>query len=208
MNRTSVCILAALVVAASSATPRAQVFHSFSGPLPVSDASPALGLVAGFGDDLFRLGGLLRVNVSPVSDLGFELVYDDIEAGRDDLGMVGGGADFRYRIVAVSEETPVDVALQGGGGFLTRSEFTLIRIPLGAVASRSFPLEGSREIVPYAGAFLIFSFLSPDGGDTDSDVDVEIRLGASAEIVDRAAVFSALHVGNGTMFFLGFSASL
>jgi hypothetical protein len=33
-------------------------------------------------------------------------------------------------------------------------------------------------------------------------------MGASVEIVPRAAVFAALHAGNGTMFFMGFAASL
>jgi hypothetical protein len=101
----------------------------------------------------------------------------------------------------------VDAAVQVGAGFQTRDDFTLIKVPLGAVFSRGFPLEGKREVVPYGGVYLVMDFFDV-AGDNESELDVELRLGASAEIVDRAALFAAFHTGNGTLFFLGFNASL
>ena len=68
----------------------------------------------------------------------------------------------------------------------------------------------------YGGIYLLFDHVkidAPEGApedydDSDSDFDVELRIGASAEIVKRGSVFAALHAGNGTMFFLGFNAGL
>jgi hypothetical protein len=77
--------------------------------------------------------------------------------------------------------------------------------------SRTFTVDQDREIVPYGGVYLIMDFVDHDtpGNDGfDSDTDVEMRVGASAEISNGAAVFAAFHAGNGSMFFLGFSASL
>jgi hypothetical protein len=72
-------------------------------------------------------------------------------------------------------------------------------------------VDRDRDIVPYGGVYLIMDFVDHDTtGNTgfDSDIDVEMRLGASAEISTHTSVFAALHAGNGTMFFLGFSVGL
>ncbi|HEX5131006.1 MAG TPA: hypothetical protein VFX92_00815 [Candidatus Krumholzibacteria bacterium] len=210
MKRSSLAVL--IFVAASvclGSRAGAQVFYSMPGARPVSDASPALGLAAGFGDNVFRLSGFGRFNASPSADFGLEFAYDDIDSGpgSDDTGLLGGGADFKYLAVRQGETTPVDAAVMVGAGFLTHSDYTLIRVPLGTMVSRSFPLKDGRDVTPFAAVDLIMDFWDTGGGH-NSDVDVELRLGASAEIVDRAALFAAFHLGTGTMFFLGFAASL
>lgn len=201
-------LLALLPVAAP-----AQVFYSAPGARPVSDDSPALGLAVGFGDDLFRLVWFGRFNASRASDLGLEIVYEDLDtgAGSDDQHRFGGGADYRHRVVEQNADTPVDVAVQFGAGLLAHDDYTLIKVPLGAMVSRTFAVEETRDVVPYGGVYLIMDFLDSDtpGNDGfDSDLDVEFRVGASVDIVERTAFFAALHAGNGTMFFLGLNASL
>ncbi len=192
---------------------RAQVFYSYPGARPVSDYSPSLGAVAGFGDNLVRLAGFARFNVSAASDLGVEAVYDNVgaEGIDDDVGFGGAGVDFRYRIVAAGDSSPLDVAAQAGGGFLARSDFLDLRFPLGVVASRDLLLKDGRVLVPYGGIYVMIDYvnISGAGGDqSDTDADVELRLGISAEIVKKGSLFAALHVGDDTMFFVGFNAGL
>ena len=214
MKRT-MTVMAAILFAgmALPAAPRAQVFYAMPGARPVSDASPVLGLALGIGDNLFRLVGLGRFNAAASSDLGLEVAYEDLDTGPGSDGQhrFGAGIDFKHVVVWQQEETPVDVAVQVGAGILAQSHYTLIKIPVGAIASRSFTVEGGREIVPYGGAYLIMDFFDVDAPGNPgwrSDLDVEFRVGGSAEIVDGVAAFAALHAGNGTMFFLGFRASL
>lgn len=203
---------AAVALGASGAA--AQVFYSYPGARPVTDLSPSLGLFAGFGDSRTRLGGFGRFNVSSAADLGIEALYENVdsEGNGEDTGFGGAGMDGKYAIVSATEEMPLDVSLQLGAGFLARSDFLNIRVPLGAIASHDFFYNnGTRRIVPFAGVYLLSDYVKVEtgaGDESDTDFDAEIRLGASAEIIPRGSVFAALHTGNGTMFFVGFNASL
>ncbi len=214
IRRNGLIGLAALaLLAAFAAGAHAQVFYSMPGARPVPDDSPVLGVALGFGDDLFRVVGFGRFNASQNSDIGLEVIYEDLDTGpgSDDTHRFGGGADYKYLAVRQDDTTPVDVAVQFGAGVLAHSNYTLIAVPLGALVSRTFTVDGDRDIVPYGGVYLAMDFVDNDapGNDGfDSDVDVEVRLGASAEIARNASVFAAFHAGNGTLFFLGFSASL
>jgi len=193
---------------------RAQVYYSYPGAPPVTDTSPSLGLVAGFGDNIVRLGGFGRFNLSRVADLGLEAWYQnvDTEGSGNDTSYGGAGMDGKYLLMSANENTPLDIAAQVGGGFLARSGYLNVHVPLGAMASHDFVTNDGRHIVPYGGVYLIIDYVSfdtPPGVDgSDTDFDAEVRLGASADIVKRGSLFAALHAGNGTMFFLGFNAGL
>jgi len=203
-------LLAVLAACALPCTARAQVFYSYPGARPVTDYSPSLGAVAGFGDNLIRLAGFARFNETPASDLGVEVVYDNAgsEGANDDVGSGGAGVDYRYRIVAAGDSAPLDVAAQAGGGFLALSDYLNLRFPLGVVASRDIVLKDERILVPYGGIYVMIDYVDISGGQSDTDADVELRLGISAEIVSKGSLFAALHVGDDTMFFVGFNAGL
>lgn len=208
--------LAALLLGVLPVVAHAQVFYSMPGARPVPDESPVLGMALGIGDNLFRLVGFGRFNAARTADLGLEIVYEDLDtgAGADDQHRWGGGADFKKLIVEQDDDNsrPVDAALQFGAGILAQSNYTLIKVPVGALVSRTFTVQEKRDIVPYAGVYLIMDFVDIDvpgnGGGLDSDLDVEFRAGASASLARRTSVFAALHAGNGTLFFLGFSTNL
>jgi len=207
-------VAAAVALMGAPAASRAQVFYSYPGAKTVTDYSPSLGVAAGFGDHLIRLAGFARFNVSAVSDLGVEAVYQSVDSGNggNDTGFGGAGFDFRYGIVTAGDESPLDVSAQAGFGFLARSDFLNIHAPLGGVVSRDLTLQDGRVIVPYGGVYVVIDHVSVDGPGpgnfSDTDADVELRLGASAEIVRRGSVFAVLHVGDDTMFFVGFNAGL
>ncbi|HET6463626.1 MAG TPA: hypothetical protein VFH33_07485 [Candidatus Krumholzibacteria bacterium] len=208
----SVMLAMVLVVAAGAA--RAQVFYSYPGAKPVTDASPSLGLVAGFGDNVVRLGGFGRFNLTQKSDLGLEAMYNNVkgEDSTDDTGFYGAGIDAKWQFFESRQDMQIDIAANVGGGFLARSGYTNIHVPIGAIASHDFTMNDGRLIVPYAGVYFLFDYVKfdvPGGGDdSNTDGDAELRIGASAEIVKKGSLFAALHAGNGTMFFIGFNAGL
>jgi hypothetical protein len=196
----------------------AQVFYSYPGARPVTDTSPSLGLVSGFGDNVVRLGGFGRFNLTSVADLGLEVMFEnvEIEDTTDDTGYWGAAADGKYLLISADEGNTLDVAAQVGAGIMTRDDYLLVHVPFGAVASHDFVMNDGRRIVPYGGVYFLFDYLDvnapagspPDYDESSTDFDVEMRIGASAEIVKRGSLFAALHAGNGTMFFLGFNAGL
>ncbi len=206
--------LAAVLFLMLAPQPRAQVFYSYPGARPVTDTSPSLGLVAGFGDNVVRLGGFGRFNLSSVADLGLEAVWDNVdpEGAGDDTNFFGAGGDGKYLLVSADESVPLDISAQVGAGFLSREDYFLLHVPFGGIASHDFLTNDGRRIVPYGGVYFVFDYATfdapPGTDDSDTDFDVELRVGASAEIVRRGSVFAALHAGNGTMFFLGFNAGL
>jgi hypothetical protein len=207
-------LASAVVVCALASGARAQVFYSYPGARPVTDTSPSLGLVAGFGDNVVRLGGFGRFNLSSVADLGIEAMYQnvDTEDSSDDTGSGGAGIDGKYMLLEQDNQIPVDVAAQLGAGFLAGSGFLDVRVPLGVLASHDFYTSDGRRITPSGGVYFLFDYVTfdapPGVDDSDTDSDVELRIGASAEIVKRGSLFAALHAGNGTMFFIGFNAGL
>jgi hypothetical protein len=207
-------VLGGVMMLALASGARAQVFYSFPGAQPVIDTSVALGLVSGFGDNVVRLGGFGRFNLTPDADLGFEAMFQnvDTEDSADDTSFYGAGADGKYVLLSRDGTTPVDLAVNAGVGFLTRDDYVNIHVPLGGIVSRDFTMNDGRLIVPYGGVYLLYDYVKiegPEGSDdSDSDADVELRVGASAEIVRNGSLFAALHAGNGTMFFLGFNAGL
>jgi len=208
----SVMVAMVLVLGAGSA--RAQVFYSYPGAKPVTDTSPSLGLVAGFGDNVVRLGGFGRFNLSTKSDLGLEVMYNNVkgEDSTDDTGFYGAGIDGKWLFYEARQDMQIDIAANLGGGFLARSGQSDIHVPVGAIASHDFVTSDGRVITPYAGLYLIFDYFKFDvpggGSDSDTDSDAEIRFGASADIVKNGSLFAALHAGNGTMFFIGFNLGL
>jgi hypothetical protein len=214
VRRTGALIVIALVLGFAGSA-RAQVFYSYPGARPVVDTSVSLGLVAGFGDNLVRLEGFGRFNLTSSADLGLEAVWDNVDPegpGGDDTNLLGAGADGKLLLVAADDDSPLDIAAQLGAGFLTDDDYFLLHIPFGAIASHDFVMNDGRRIVPYGGVYFLFDYASfdapPGSDDSETDFDVEMRVGASAEIVRRGSLFAALHAGQETMFFLGFNAGL
>jgi hypothetical protein len=206
-----------LLIATSLCAPvaaRAQVFHQIPGAPPVSETQPALGATVGFGEDLIRVVGYGRFNVSELSDLGVELVLDDWDPDFGDDGWrFGAGADFRYAIVPAGRSIPFDLSLDGGFGIQAGNDITNFHIPLGGVISRPLELQNGRILLPYGGLFLVFSHLSVDTPPgvpdlDDSDLDVLLRVGVSLELGAGISGFVNGHIGDDEMFFLGVNASL
>jgi len=216
MKRASVTAKAVLVTVGMlgwQGVARAQVYQPYWNAQPVSDDSPALGGAVGFGDDMFRLAGHGRFSMTSASDLGLELVFDNFEDDiGDDSQAFGFGGDYKYLVVPEGDKLPFDFAAQGCFGMEFGDDVTLMSIPFGVLGSKSILVDNEqRQITPFAAMYLIIEHTSvdtPAGDSSDTELEAEIRLGSAFQIKGNTHAYAALHTGNGTMFFLGFSAGL
>jgi hypothetical protein len=206
--------IAMVAACALSSAAHAQVFYSFPGAKPVTDASPSLGLVAGFGDNTVRLGGFGRFNLSSNADLGLEAMFQNVKAeGTDnDTAFGGGGADGKYQFFHARQDMQIDIAANVGVGVLAKSGFYDVHVPFGALVSHDFNLNDGHLLLPYAGLYFVYDYEHVDvpapADNSNSDFDTELRIGVSYDVVKKGSLFAALHAGNGTMFFIGFNAGL
>jgi hypothetical protein len=196
-----ILMLAALVVLSTQA--QAQVFYEFPGAPVTKEHEPVLGPYIAIGDDLVRLGAYGRFNVTRLTDLGLELVFDN----QNDDWRIGAGGDVKYAIVPTSVTLPFDLSLNAGFGFESGGDVTTILVPIGGVISRPLELASGRVLTPYGGVYVLIIHTSVDGPPgfdaSDTDADVELRTGISVQMKDQADVFAALHLGSGTRFYIG-----
>lgn len=186
---------------------RAQVYQPYWNARAVSADSPAMGGAVGFGDNMFRIAGHARFSMTSASDLGLELVFDNFEDEiGDDSQLFGFGGDYKYLLVTDGTSLPFDLAAQGGFGMeFGDGDFRNMTIPVGVLGSKSVPVDdGNRLITPFAAMYIVIE----DTNFTDADVSAEMRFGSAFQITGSNHAFASLHVGNGTMFFLGFTAGL
>lgn len=204
-------VLGAVLAMAGPAS--AQVFYQYPGAVVVSDTEPATGATFGFGEDVLRLLGYARFNVTRVSDLGLEVLLDRYDpSGAADGWRFGAAVDFRYAIVPARTQLPFDLSVDVGIGFQTGVHFTNIDIPAGAVISRPLELRDGRVLVPYGGVYLVYTHKSidvPGGIDIGhDDMDAELRLGSSLNLGAGISAFANVHLGHGNRFAVGINASL
>jgi hypothetical protein len=200
---TRAIFLAALLTILGASVAGAQVYYMYPGAPPVTDAEPALGATVGLADNLLRLLGYGRFNVSTKSDIGFEIVVDD----HRDNWRFGLGADFKYAIIPDGTALPVDLTAQLGFGFQTGGSVTNFDIPIAGLVSRALQMDNGRIIVPYGGLYVIVRHFNRESLPGDTDLDVELRAGSSFELFDSGDLFVTLHIAEEIMFFAGFNAS-
>jgi hypothetical protein len=202
-------VTAASIVVFLAPTAGAQVFYAYPGAPPVKKDQPAVGATIGFGDDLFRMLGYGRFNVSEVSDLGIEIVVDNTDVLGGDVWRGGLAADFKYAIVPKETTMPFDLSVDAGLGYEWGGSMNNFEIPIGGMVSRPLELRGGGVIVPYGGVYILIRYTSIDlpagvpGDDDDWDVDVELRGGTGYRINQASMAFATLHLGAGTKFYLG-----
>jgi hypothetical protein len=131
-----------------------------------------------------------------------------LEAGL--LGSNGGGssqillgAGVAYQVATVSENLPVDIALTGGLGLSSGGGSTLT-IPVGASVGRRFDLDGGFVVTPYLHPQLALTRVSV-GSVSNSDLDLNIDLGANVQINPTMAIRLGFSLGQSDALALGVS---
>ena len=191
----------------------AQVFYQYPAAPVVPENEPVFGPAIGIGEDLFRVNGFARFNISVPMDLGLEIVFDRFDTSGDGVGnddsvwRFGAAADVKYAFIPPDDMTmPFDLSFNAGFGFESGGDDTNIVVPVGAMISKPVEIAPSRLFTPYAGVYLLILHTSSDDGGTDvskTETDVELRGGASVSVTDIADIFAALHLGFGTKFYIG-----
>ncbi len=207
MRRFSILALTLASLAFVGTTVHAQVFYEYPGVPVVKENEPVFGPCIGLGDDLFRINGFARFNVSTLMDFGLELVFDN----ANDTWRYGAGGDVKYAIVPENTTMPFDLSLNAGFGFESGGDVKSIIVPLGGLVSRPLQLASGRVFAPYGGVYLLILHTSIDlpadvadeVDSSDTDTDVELRGGVRLEMNAQADLFAALHLGAGTMFYIG-----
>jgi hypothetical protein len=213
MRRLCLLITATALIALGTGA-SAQVFYEYPAAPVVRENEPVFGPAIAIGDNLFRINGFARFNISVPFDLGLEIVFDrvtvpDVGLGEDDIWRFGAAADVKYLFIPPEDMTmPFDLAFNAGFGYESGGDVTNIIVPVGALISRSLELAPSRLLTPYAGVYLLIFHTSYDiGGDqgdrSNTDTDVELRGGVSVGVTEQADIFAALHLGSGNKFYIG-----
>ena len=201
LHAAALCALL-LVLGVSSAS--AQVYYMYPGAPPVPDTDPAIGATVGFADNLFRILGFGRFNMAPKFDIGFEIAGDALNSNW----RFGLGTDVKYAIIPTARTLPFDLSAQLGFGFQTGAGFTNFDVPLGGVISYPIQMNSGRILQPYGGLYLIVRHFAYDALPDDTDLDVELRAGASLELIEAGDLFLTIHIGEDVAFFAGINANL
>jgi hypothetical protein len=115
-----IAFFAVTALACMCAVVSAQVFYEYPCATVAPENQPMIGSCIGIGDELFRIDGYARFNMSPVMDLGLELVFDE----SNDHWRSGAGGDIKYAIVPTDVTMPFDLSVNGGFGFQSGNHIT------------------------------------------------------------------------------------
>ncbi|MFH1755784.1 MAG: hypothetical protein ABIA59_08795 [Candidatus Latescibacterota bacterium] len=194
----------------------AQVFYPYPAAPVVEENTPVFGPAIGIGDDLFRIIGFARFNISVPMDFGLEIVMDRFDTKEyvdnrlvsDSVWRFGAAGDVKYAFIPPDDTTmPFDLSFNAGFGFESGGDVTNIVVPIGVLISKPVEIAPNRLFTPFAGVYLLILHASVDlgplGDVSDTDTDVELRTGASVNVTERADMFAALHFGSGTRFYIG-----
>jgi hypothetical protein len=136
-------------------------------------------------------------------DAGFA---DPDAPGADARLIIGGG--FAYQMLRERQDMPFDMVFTAGVGGSFGDNVSLIRIPIGVAVGHRFPLEGNFAITPYVHPRLSIdriSFDTPGGNFNDTELNLDIDIGASLEINSQMQVRLAALLGDGDAIGLSFA---
>jgi len=209
----AIFFVAAAIALLGAGAAGAQVFYQYPAAPVVTDSEPAAGGIFGIGENsLLRFLGYGRFDINRSFDMGLELVVDNQDVYTSSEWRFGIGADAKYSIRPDSTTLPFDLSVLVGFGFQSGGDLTNFDIPVAGVISRALALENGRQVVPYGGVYVIVrhASFSPSSlpSSSNTDVDLELRLGTSVELWESGDAFLAVHIGEQFLFTVGFNARM
>lgn len=147
VRRLVVLFIAVTLVGTTRVVAQATALPAFLAPYRAFERSE-FGAILSFADGIsFALEGQYRISAGPALDIGFRGGYVDPDAGS---GFFVFGAEGRQRIIAHTEDFPLDGALILGAGAVLRDGNEFLNIPVGLSLGRRIDPQGSDiSIVPY-----------------------------------------------------------
>lgn len=200
-----VLVAAAAMLVLSPRIGAAQVFYQYPDAAITKAGEFVVGSYAGAGDDeLFRLGGLARMNATKYFDVGFELLLDS----ADGYGRFGAAGDLKFALFPPTNAIPFDLSVTAGIGSIMSDAADIIQIPVGAIISSPFRLNDSGNlVVPYLGVYVVYADTDVEQGHhadfSNDDFDAELRGGASYTLSSGQSIFVGIHLGRDALVTLG-----
>lgn len=181
-----------------------QVFYQYPDAAVIKPGEAVAGSYLALGDfQLFRLGVYGRMNATRYLDVGADFLFDS----ADGDGRWGIAADVKYAIFPETAAIPFDLSVTTGLGMISSDEIEIVQAPLGGLISSAYRLDNGRTLVPYLGVYVLYvdsKFKAGSGPDvSDSDVDVEIRMGLDYTLGESADLFVGVHLGRDAMVAVG-----
>ncbi len=182
----------------------AQVFYQFPEAPVVSEGHVATGPYLAIGDnEIFRLGGYVRLNATKYFDVGAEL----LAGSMDGDAQWGGGVDVKISLFPPTASIPFDLSATAGMGAVAGDAARVFQAPFGGIISSPFTLENGSQIVPYLGVYLLVvnTKVKIENADdiSDTDLDVEARGGVKYTLASGPEIFAAVHIGRDGLFMIG-----
>ena len=138
--------------------------------------------------------------------MGGKLGLIDYDPGNQTGFLVG--LDYKYQIMEVRIEDPVDMSL---GGMMDLSIFEHFKVfSFGGFVVGSHPLvmRSGRRIIPYGRLILRFDRTNPDGGSSNTDFNIGLNAGGKLEVSGSTSVFLELQLDEQTALYLGVNFGL
>jgi hypothetical protein len=214
MRRLLIFACSVLMIGACADRCRAQVFGNFHPARTVGEAERSAGGYFIVADDV--IGGLahFRYGATEALDLGLQLGVESVdsyvprgglfEAEDSDNLLVGG--DAKYALRAADDEIPVDLSVGFGVGFVDAEGADDLLFSITGQGGWRGPEPESRGLEPYVGLALMVDRMTvnlPDGDVTDTDNDLEVRVGTAYRLSRAASLLAELQAGDGTTFAVG-----
>lgn len=137
------------------------------------------GMVAGGGDYGTSLIGQWREPFG-TNQLSFDAGFISPGGGAKNLFTLGGALGFP--LLRASVETPIDVALTGGG-YLTFGDGSALRLPFGAVVGHRIAMQGSSlAITPFAHPRASIDFCVSQCGEGEGKVGTKVVVNFDAGV--------------------------
>jgi hypothetical protein len=104
------------------------------------------------------------------------------------------------------DEIPFDLSLDFGVGLVDKEDASSLLFTLGGQGGWRGVEPESRGLEPYLGLVLVVERMSvdlPDGEETETDTDLEVRVGTAYRLASALSLIAELHAGRGTAFGVG-----
>jgi hypothetical protein len=182
----------------------------FSGQLSTAETvvkgtSFASGFVAVY-EDGFGVLGQYRAGIGGYSDLGGKIGLIDFDPG-DQTGFLIG-LDYKYQIMEVRIEDPIDMSLGGMMDLSIFEDFKILSFGGFLAGSHPIPMRSGRNITPYGRLILRFDRSDPDFGESDTDFNIGLNAGGKLEVSGSTSVFLELQLDEQTALYLGVNFGL
>lgn len=209
-----VILISVLIVGGVADRCCAQAFGHFYPARTVDYRESAAGAYLAIADDVVGLLGQFRYGATEVLDFGLQIGFESVESRElagglfeeyDDTHLLLA-VDGKYMIRGADDDLPVDISMDVGVGFIDMEEANRLLFTFGGQGALRDPELQSWGLEPYLGLVLVVDRLSvdlPGGTDTETDNDLEIRLGTTYELWTTAAIMAEIQAGNGTTLVVG-----